>query len=93
VDEREKVRNNIVNCAYPQIMEQLRENVEQCVQQSYDAVITNIENEFAQKTEQLTSEMKNMQDRRKEEKEKYDSYIEKLKEDIAEIDKLISELE
>lgn len=91
--ERDKVSENLTSCVYPQITERLRSMVEQCVEESYITLLDHMENEFNEKTTQLTNEMDNMKKIRSDEKDKYESYVQKLKNDIAALDALIAELE
>ena len=91
--ERDKVRKNISSCVYPQITGQMRTMVEQCVEESYNALLDHIEAEFNEKTALLTSEMENLKKLRTEQQDSYEDHVEKLKNDINELDKLISELE
>ncbi len=90
--EYDKVRKNLVSCVYPQITERMHSMVQQCVEESYTALLDHIENEFNEKTAQLTGEMENMKAVRSDETEKYELYVEKLKTDIMALDELISEL-
>lgn len=91
--EHDKVRRNLVSCVYPQIVGQMRSMVEQCVEESYNSLLDHIESEFNEKATLLTDEMDNLKRLRSEQQEGFEAYVEKLKNDISELNNLIDELE